>query len=188
MRKYTLFFLGTLFLVNHIYCQTNFYLKNDTLNYNEKGKKHGYWLEFLNERLVPTNKKKKATYYGVCYYENGTRIYPNYGSNATIRYRVISNENKESKGHPVMLNGYYYKIQKGDTIESLLFKDGNIQLIKSYYNNKNMRYYFDYSNKIKGDNLSHYFIEYGLDGEIKTKGSFNWVDSRWKFVNNEMEE
>lgn len=184
MRKHTLFFLVALFLVNHIYSQTNFYLKNDTLNnYNEKSKKHGYWLEFLNERLVPTNKMKKATYYAVCYYENDTRIYPNYGSNAAINYRVITNDNKGVKGHPVLLNGYFYKIQKGDTIESLLFKEGNLQLIKSYYSNKDMHYYFDYREKFKGDNLSHFFIEYGLDREIKTKGYFIWVDSRWKFVN-----
>lgn len=185
MQNNIIIFLIVIFsLYSRSYAQINLDLKIDTLNnYNNEGKKHGYWIEFLNKRLVPTNKKKKAAYYGICYYENNARIYPNYGSNVTISYQVITNEVEDMKGHPELLNGHYYKIQKGDTIESFFFKDGSLQLIKSYYGKKRMHYYFDYRKKYKGDILSYYLIEYDFDEKIKHSGFFTRIDGRWCFIN-----
>lgn len=190
MKNHITILFAVLFILNHSYGQVNHDMKNDTLNnYNDKGKKHGYWLEYFNEKLRITKKEKKAFYYGVCYYGAKGRIYPNYGVMSPVKkYHIITNGKTGIKGIPILLDGNYYTIYKEDTIEDVLFKNGNLQLINSYYGNKKIHYYFDYRKKYKEDKLSHYLVEYDLEGKIKIKGYFTRIDDTWRFISDDVEK
>jgi hypothetical protein len=184
MKKVVLILLiGLSLLYNQIYAQINLDVKIDTLNnYNEKGEKHGGWIEYLSKQLAPTNNKKKASYYGICFYENEKRIIPSYGK-ITGKHQIITDGNKYMGGNPVLLNGNYYKIQRQDTIEHYMYEQGYLRLVKSYFKNKKIHYSFDYQKKYKGNIHSYYLIEYGLDGNIISKGYYLRKNGRWHFQN-----
>src|SRR6478735_9211771 len=91
----------------------------DTLNkVNAKGKKIGFWVEYLNDYLISTPDSSTAYYYAYNYYENGKLII---WTSAAQYYKkkalyVVSDSQKPVKGNPVLLNGnfkFYYKDSLG---------------------------------------------------------------------------
>ena len=84
--------------------------KSDSLNqYNAKGKKHGFWKEYLTDYLIETKDTTLSYYFALNYYENGKLIIWTSGAQYYKKkaIRVESDTKKPEKGKPVLLNGHF---------------------------------------------------------------------------------
>jgi len=77
---------------------------NDTLNkYNDKGKKHGYWIIYLDKSINETD-RSNSYYFGLQLYDNGQKLF-SFIKLKEIKLKVVSDNESSEKGHPVILNG-----------------------------------------------------------------------------------
>ncbi len=80
--------------------------QSDTLNmYNSKGKKTGYWLIFLNDKLDPIDKKENAFYSGYESWDNGKPVF-GYYKHPFSKNKMPSDQQPE-KGNPLLVSGTF---------------------------------------------------------------------------------
>jgi len=101
----------------------------DTLNrLTDKGKKTGYWMEYFDKNVLPTD-SSNAFFYGFQYYDNGQKLFSFQRIKNKLKMRLESNTNLPPKGKPILLNGNFK-----------WFKDSIIQLDESYANGRPVLY------------------------------------------------
>lgn len=108
--------------------------QSDTLNQlNDKGKKNGYWLQYLDSMAYPTD-SSNAYFYGYDLYDNGEGIslYSN-RNQLWKQYNFVFDGELPAKGNPIPINGYFtwYKTET-QLVNEEIYEDGKPLFWKSY--------------------------------------------------------
>jgi hypothetical protein len=152
---------------------TNSRAQNDTLNkYNNRGKKQGYWITYLDTALNTTEKKDNAILYGYTYYDNGKKVNPL--QNLLRKAKTsVGDDLKKNRGNPVLINGTFLIYNKENKVEyEEVYENGKPRLKTAYSWDKNgnrSKETLDYQNKYMGQEGSFYFQQYNSSGELVDK-------------------
>lgn len=124
--------------------------QNEKLNQlDEKGKKHGKWVVYLDEHWFKVKDSSKAVYYRYNYFDHGVSLYP-MGPCGKKGWKLesIPAEGASSK----MLNGTYKWFTKDGKLSSEhVLKNGEYVSCKEYYDTGELNQHFDYTKKCKGE-------------------------------------
>ena len=116
-----------LFIAFGLYSQDLSEINTDTLNqYNDKGKKTGYWIQLLNKNWNPTKKEEKAVFFSYVYYENGKDLIGKIGF-AFFKPVIKISGNKAQKNKIIILDGtytFYYPFGEKQKNVSLCYEKG----------------------------------------------------------------
>ena len=116
---------------------------------DEKGKKHGKWIIYLDNNWFKLKDSTKAVYYRYNYYDHGTSLYP-MGPCGKKGWRL---EVTQGAGAPSkFLNGEYKWYNKEGKLSSThVLKNGEYVMCKEYYPTGELNQHFDYTKKCKGE-------------------------------------
>ena len=104
---------------------------NDTINqYNENGKKHGYWVEYVDNELKIT-KKKKALFFRYRYFDNGVKIGGDYTNSPIMRSNLEVDGNKAIHDSIVIMNGVYKMIDEKRRYIEQIYDNGKLIIYNS---------------------------------------------------------
>jgi hypothetical protein len=161
--------------------------QTDPLNrLNDKVKKDGYWIQYLDSLLYPTD-SANAYFVGYDLYDNGIKVF-NFGDRPGLwkKDKLVYEGQLPLKGQAKLLDGTFKLYSPEMRIESEeIYKNGKPFYIKSYVYNKkdpvnssfNEVLYFDrLYNNIPG---TFYYEEY-LFGKLRTKYWFRKGKRGWK--------
>lgn len=116
---------------------------------DEKGKKHGKWVIYLDKNWFKLKDSAKAVYYRYNYYDHGTSLYP-MGPCGKKGWKL---ETTPAAGTPSkFLSGEYKWYNKKGGLSSVhVLKDGMYVSCKEYYSTGELNQHFDYTKKCKGE-------------------------------------
>jgi len=164
--------------------------QSDTLNKtNSSGKKEGYWIQFLDKYLNPTD-SAHSVYIGYELYDNGKALFKFKKFNWKLKHILISEldstrlvsgsiklidpktkkligEEKYLRGHPIYIKEHLYSKQKDSVVW-------------------NVTYLVDYTKKFENQRGSYYGEQqtkiHQPNGTIEIKKFwYRKVGSKWKF-------
>jgi len=111
--------------------------QTDTLNkYNSKGKKDGYWLQYLDFNLLPTD-SLNSDYKGFELYDNGQALYQ-FKKERGLKNTKLTTIMKSTKGFPLLIDGLFKWKYPSDSVPAMTkeFKNGHPTITKYYYSIK----------------------------------------------------
>jgi hypothetical protein len=139
--------------------------QTDTLNkFNSKGKKDGYWLQYLDFNLLPTD-SLNSYYKGFELYDNGKALYQ-FKEVKGLKKTKLTTSMKSVKGFPVLIDGFFKWEYPTDSIPAITkeFKNGHPTIAKYYYPIKLRDTLFngsmeivDYTKRYNGIRGSYYY-------------------------------
>jgi hypothetical protein len=98
------------------------YSQMDTLNKcNDKKKKTGYWVEYFDNNVIPTD-SANSYFYGFQLYDNGYKVYSFGKLKEKRKLTLIYDSILPKKGHPILVNGVF----------KWYFKDSTLRLEEKY--------------------------------------------------------
>ncbi len=140
-----LFFLNTiLFFSLFTFSQT------EKLNQlDDKGKKHGKWVIYLDENWDKVKDSTRAIYYRYNYFDHDVSLYP-MGPCGKKGWKL---ESLVAPGTSAkMLNGTYkWFTKEGKLSSEHVLKNGEYVSCKEYYPTGELNQHFDYTKKCKGE-------------------------------------
>jgi len=116
---------------------------NDTINQLDiNGEKTGFWIESLDNELLPTIKKNEVITSRYCYYDHGKRVYPIIGISSG-KYLL---EYRTSRSDTSLIDGAYNLRRKKSGIleEEGFYKNGILLWTKTYYKNGKVNEFIQY--------------------------------------------
>lgn len=163
--------------------------QRDTLNrFNDKGKKNGYWVQYLDSLLYATD-SSNSYFYGYDLYDNGLKVFTfSARPNSWKKSKLVYDGQLPEKGKPKPIEGTFKWYSPEMRIESEeVYKAGRPFYMKSYVYSKkdpinssfNEVLYFDrlYKN-IPG---TFYYEEY-WDGKLSRKYWFRKGRKKWESI------
>lgn len=166
-----------IFSIQLVFCQPINVLKSDTLNkIGNNGKKNGYWIEYVDTSLQPTQ-KDKAAFWRYIFYINGVRADLQAGINFKSILKVEGNQS--IKDTIVILNGTYriYNRKKKLCLEEI-YIGGKKTMSKSFTKQGRVIELIDYTKQYKNEMGSAYLEE--NDGEIILKAYLRVINGKYK--------
>ncbi len=166
-----IYFFVSLIFIENIECQTLREINKDTLNqYNESGKKSGYWIELLNKSLIFVKNEKNAQFYHFVLYENGNRR-STFNNNLRKVNHIEINGNKPIENEIVLLNGIYklYNDENKLICEKKYLSGIKVGIHKSYNTKTGEIIEYENFNKTYNGQKGSFFIMNSPDG----KGNFD---------------
>lgn len=159
MRKFTilLLFMAT----TAAYCQ-------DINKYDNKGKKHGKWIRYMDKNWNTLEDSSKAVFFRYTFYEHGANVHPmgGFGKNKLWKMKC-STDTSTQKGIKILNGDYKWHDPKGRLMYWHVLKDGVYISYKEFYETGELHQFFDYTKQVEGQPWSWYMIEYNKDGSIK---------------------
>lgn len=124
--------------------------QNEKLNQvDEKGKKHGKWIVYLDNNWYKVKDSAKAVFYRYNYFDHGTSLYP-MGPCGKKGWKLESAT--EPGTSPKLLSGTYKWYNKEGKLSSEhILKNGEYVSCKEYYPTGELNQHFDYTKKCKGE-------------------------------------
>lgn len=174
---------------------------NDTLNrVDDRGKKQGYWAEYLGEDLSPVKKVEDSKYVHFVSYDKGTRLQKKIDNRNFSRLVPVDTSKLKEMVTPVVLDGVYtYFLSARDhkplvgrewlfqrnkkydwAYKELEFKKGKLQRVTTYYRNGNPSIVIDYADKCGSDPNSYAIKEFSYQSQVETKTYYGLVDQKWE--------
>lgn len=157
-------------------------LTPDTINRkDDNNKKYGYWVEYVNEKLMKVS-KKKAYFLRYIYYVKGQRVTaPNFYNPAYKRIEIDGS--KVVKDSIVVMDGTYRVYDKNDLLlKEEKYKNGKPLLFKSFYKSGQISEYEDYTKKYNGQEGTCFVIFYSEAGEVQEQLYIGVKDGRLKVI------
>lgn len=131
---------------------------------DEKGKKHGKWVIYLDNNWDKLKDSTKAVYYRYNYYDHGTSLYP-MGPCGKKGWTLKTTSGPPSQNK--MLNGTYtWYDKKGKISSEHILKDGHYVSCKEYYPTGELNQHFDYTKKCKGETHGWGVFIYDKTGKL----------------------
>lgn len=178
--------LMRLFFICFLLFSLNASAQHDGLNkLNSKGKKDGYWIQYLDSLVNPVD-SADSYFVGYNLYDNGKKVF-NFSDRSSIwkKYRLVYEGRLPEKGKPILIQGKFSWYSYETRLENEeIYKDGNPLFMKSYVCGKgdtthcfNEVLYFDkLYNNIPG---TFYYEEYS-DQRVVGKYWFRKGKKGWK--------
>lgn len=135
---------------------------------DDKGRKDGKWMVYLDHNWKRINDSSKAVYYRYTFYDHGQNIYP-MGPCGKKGYKLESKAGNTSNGEKIqMLNGEYkWYDDKGKLSSVHVLKEGIYISCKEYYPNGEVHQFFDYTRRCEGQEQGWYLYVYDKNGKLK---------------------
>ena len=180
-----------LLILSFILFNLNLSGQEDSLNrLDSKGKKDGYWLQYLDSAAYPTD-SANACFYGYNLYDHGQKVFMYSSRNKFYqKYKLIFEGNLPEKGKPKPIAGTFKWYYEKQILNEEIYKDGKPVFMKSYVYSKrdqinsafNEVLYFDkLYNNVRG---TFYYEEYDNGKLARTywfyKGRKGWRSYRIK--------
>lgn len=117
---------------------------------DDKGKKHGKWIIYLDNNWDKLKDSSKAVYFRYNYYDHGTSLYP-MGPCGKKGWKLeVITPPGSTPGK--FLNGEYkWYDTKGKLTSVHVLKNGEYVSCKEYYPTGELNQHFDYTKKCKGE-------------------------------------
>jgi hypothetical protein len=173
---FILLILIFLFSTRLLNCQNS--INPDSLNrFDSKHKKHGYWIEFVNNKLKVVKKPDKATFFRYIYFYHGISSYPPNYVLGKVTLLIQGNKKNDSL---VIMNGVYTLQKKQKRICEETYQNGILLYCKTFYSNGNTADFLDFTRKIKNQEFSFFHTTYTKLGEIEREGFVGLVNKKTK--------
>lgn len=176
-----------LLIINFLFFYLNVSGQSDNLNKrNSKGKKNGYWIQYLDSLAYPID-SANSYFYGYDLYDDGQKIFKFSDRNKLWKkYRLIYEGHLPEKGKPLPIEGTF-KLYSGEKqiMAEEIYKAGSPYFMKAYsYSSKDTVHssfdevlYFDrLYNNIPG---TFYYEEY-FSGKLEKAYWFRKGRKKWK--------
>jgi hypothetical protein len=151
----------------------SFYHIADTLSaYDDNHYKHGYWLVYLNNKLIPVEDLNDAYYYAFEYFEHGggARVYNWAYKSKKAASKVRAGSDRPVKGRPVLLHGTFnFYDRRGDISLNHTYRNGIPIRMESYTYKRGIRYskeILDFNQKLLDQTMSCHYEMYGPGCEL----------------------
>ena len=183
--KKKLLIIAIIFLANIVSAQI------DTLNqYNENGRRNGYWTQYLDEKLNPTD-SVEAYFTGIELWDNGKQVFRFYpkGEFEKYEYSYSFSEIPTFIDHTILLEGtFVWKDTLGNELNKEIYKNGRpvfFEITKPSKKSASVFYQtFDWTRKYKNIEGSYYYEERNVialsDIELVKKYCFRKKGRKWK--------
>ena len=184
-----IFILGILLCYLASIGQSYTSLSIDTLNKcDKKGKRIGFWIEFVDKNLIQTKKQKKAVYFRYSYYENDKKIFPPSAPPSRGKCILKINGNNAQKGEIILLDGVYLLYNKNSKflIERDSIVKGIVWNIKTYNKNGQINEVIDYTKRYLKQSFSCLFITYKKNGNLEFNYYYTKINNKWKFIKKDL--
>jgi hypothetical protein len=163
--------------------------QTDSLNrLDEKGKKNGYWVQYLDSLLYPTD-SSNSYFYGYDLYDHGLRVFKfSDRPKSWKKDKMVFEGQLPGKGMPKPVEGTFKFYRPEIRIESEeIYKDGKPFYMKSYIYSKkdqvnsmfNEVLYFD---KLYNNIPGTFFYEEYDDGKLTRKYWFRKGQRKWTSI------
>ena len=130
----------------------NAFTQSDTLNqHDEKKKKNGWWIVYLNKNWKQVKDTSQALYFRFNFFDHGANVYPMGTSGKSSWKLEAENTDADNDGARIKrLDGVYkWYDSKGILHSEHIFKEGQYVSCKEYFNSGLVSQHFDYSKKCK---------------------------------------
>lgn len=163
---------------------SEFFAQNDTLNkFNNKGKKNGYWIKYLDQNVSPVD-SINSYFYGYELYDNGTSLFV-YNKDWWLKQSKLSyNDSLPKKGSPILLNGIFSWYDNKDSLPSIIetYKNGYPISIEAYhkcqYHLRHRSEFVDFTKRYNNEIGTYYVESEGFNG--MKKYWFRKEQKKWK--------
>jgi hypothetical protein len=186
LRFFFIFFIGFFLKVRIISAQSIEEIKLDTLNkFDDKGKKNGYWIELINQKLEPVKRKKKAVLFRFVYFEHGIKL-NNFNSRLILHKLHLESKQNLVQGKPILMDGEYKLIEKKQLLIIENYTQGKRSGIYKCYNVQTGRILelANYDKKFNSQEHSFYLMYEETDnGEFKSKAYYRKGEKGWGIYN-----
>ena len=170
---------------DRLYSQ-NMDIPKDSLNqYDDNGKKHGIWVEYLNENFRVVKKEKKAMFYRYVKYQHGVNFYQSiipkgYFSRTYIKSKSLN----DSIRKPVLLCGDYYILitKKNKIYGKCSFSEGWLVNDTAYNWNGSIGAIINFTNKYNNIDYSFFKQLFDENGKLYFQGFGILENSKWRVV------
>jgi hypothetical protein len=189
--KFSIATLLMLLLANAAFSQT----KDVVINrHGGKGKKNGYYIQYLDKNLNPID-SANSYFYGYEYYDANSPLFKFVKNKKvnTVVYPDSIQISRITKGHPILLTGFFRLLNQNILIAEYYFDTAGIVKYSKYYHAQYgkskdiMKYGLEESfyNNIKEGFIYEYFvIEISGDREnkvLKEKSLYTKENGKWSF-------
>lgn len=158
--KRTLLLLSLFGITAIAYCQ-------DINKYDEKGKKHGKWIVYLDKYWKVLSDSNKATYYRYTFYDHGENQHQMGRGDSKM---VSSTDTSKQKGIKILDGEYYWFDSDNKLRYTHILKNGVYMYYKEYYRSGELSKLFDYTRHAKGYPWSWYMIMFDKQGKVTFEG------------------
>jgi len=164
-------------------CQDYSSINIDTLNkYDKNGKKTGYWIEYLDEKLKIRKNASSASYLWFVYYLEGKRVSIKLSS--FIKYSIFKKDylyesNSVNGDSIIILNGTILAklLSNNKVSQQFVFANGKLISIKEYNNNSGkIECYFEFTE----NPLQYYFSIFNENESLYAKYTYMFSKGNWK--------
>lgn len=159
---------------------------NITLNqHNEKGKKHGYWKTFFDDKITPTD-SVNSVFFAYQLFDNGETVYMYGDFREKKKLNITYPRPLPAKGKPYLLNGKFIWRDKDSTLlMEEYYSDGFPQQYCIYQMNKNKNLVIseevDFTRKFDNMQGSFYSALYFMNSDGALKFWYRKGKRRWNF-------
>ena len=176
-----------LLIISFIFFNLNISGQTDSLNrFNDKGKKDGYWIQYLDSLAYPTD-STNSYFWGYELYDNGLRVFRFSDRNPLWKkYRLVFDGHLPSKGRPIQIEGTFkWYANEIQIANEEIYKNGKPFYFKSYNYSKsdpfnssfNEVLYFD---KLYNNTRGTFYYEEYFNGTLGRKYWFRKGRKEWK--------
>lgn len=174
--------IAFLFFALHVSAQFN----KDTLNrFSDAKKKTGYWLVFLNDKLIPVKDSSQAYFYAYNYYDNGVKagFFPIANSSRRKSVRVDYHGLSPVKGRPQLLNGHITFFDKDSISMDEVYLNGIPVSRQGFFWDKikkcKYKQTLDYNHAYKKETGSFYYEYFNYEDSIKNFNDVALIEKIW---------
>ncbi len=150
----------------------------DSLNKVINGKKQGFWIQYLDSLIKPTD-FENAKYYRLIYYHKG-KLNKFFLNGFSKKYTVKYNEQRQRKSEPLSLEGTYTFIRQGKHAVQKFeetYEQGQPVMFKQYEGDELFEF-CDFKKQYNNIPGTFYFETGGKD---QVKGYYREGEKGWTF-------
>lgn len=148
--------------------------------YDDKGKKHGKWIRYLDKYWKVVDDSSKAVFYRYTFYDHGLNVHP-MGRGGSEGFKMASTtDTSKQKGIKILDGEYHWYDTKGRLIYIHILKNGVYIFYKEYYKTGELQTLFDYTRHAKNQPWSWYTIVFDKTGKVTYEGyTKKGADGKW---------
>jgi hypothetical protein len=188
--------IGIVTLLIFIFASTAISQTNEIVinRHGDKGKKNGYYIQYLDKNLNPID-SANSYFYGYEYYDCNSPLFKfiKYKKTNTVIYPDSIQISRITKGRPILLTGFFRILNQNILIAEYYFDTVGIVKYSKYYHAQYskskdiMKYGLEesiYSNIKEGFIYEYFVIEISGDSEKKVskeKSLYTKENGKWSF-------
>lgn len=132
---------------------------------DDKGKKHGKWVVYLDSHWSQLKDSSQATFYRYNYYDHGVSLYP-MGPCGKKGWKMKMSNDRPPSAYKLLDGTYTWYNKEGKISSEHILKNGEYVSCKEYYPTGELNQHFDYTKKCKGETHGWGAFIYDKEGKL----------------------